>query len=117
MPDLLFFLFLGHYVGDFALQSNYMAQNKGSSKALLSWHVLIYTSTLALFLAYGLMLQESNSFLSLTTFLVLAAVYTIHWIQDSIKSRKFNGSKQAYYMDQAIHVITLLIIRIYIYAS
>ena len=117
MPDLLFFLLLGHYLGDFALQSDFMAQNKNKSKALLSWHVLIYTVTLALFLAYGLHLQNNDSFVSLTTLLVLVAVYLIHWIQDSIKSQKFNGSKQAYYVDQAIHVITLVVVRVYVYGG
>lgn len=117
MPDLLFFLLIGHYIGDFALQSDKMAQNKGRSKVFLSFHVLIYTATLASFLVYGLNLHENTSFMSLTTLLVVAAVYVIHWIQDFIKSQKFNGTKQAYYVDQAIHVITLLIIRIYVYGG
>lgn len=117
MLDLLFFLLLGHYVGDFALQSDKMAQNKGRSQAFMSLHILIYTTTMSLFLAYGLSFQESNNFLSLTTLLVLAAVCIIHWIQDLIKARKFNGSKQAFYVDQAIHVIVLLIVRIYVYGG
>ncbi len=117
MPDILFFLLLGHYLGDFALQSDKMAQNKSRSKVSLSLHVLIYVATLALFLAYGLNLHENSSFLSLSTLGVLVAVYVIHWIQDFIKSQKYNDSKQAYYVDQAIHIITLFIIRIYIYGS
>lgn len=117
MLDLLFFLLLGHYVGDFALQSDRMAQNKGSSPSILSLHVLIYTTTLALFLAYGLSFHEGVSFISLTTILVLAAIGVIHWIQDLIRARKFNSSKQAYYLDQAIHVSILLIIRIYVYGG
>lgn len=117
MPDLLFFLLLGHYIGDFALQSDKMVLNKRGSKAFLSLHVLLYTATLALFLAYGLDLHENRSFMSLTTLLVLAAVYVVHWIQDFVKSQTFNGSKQAYYVDQSIHLITLFIVRIYIYGG
>ena len=117
MPDLLFFILLGHYIGDFALQSDKMVINKQKSKAFLSLHVLIYTATIAILLAYGLNLHENNSFMSLTTLLVLVAVYVIHWIQDFVKSHKLNGSKQAYYVDQIIHIITLLIIRIYIYGG
>lgn len=117
MVDLLFFLLIGHYVGDFALQSDRIAQNKGVSKVFLSWHVLIYTATLASFLAWGLSLNDDRSFMSLTTLLVLVAVYLIHWIQDFIKERKFNGSKHAYYVDQSIHIIVLLIVRIYVYGG
>ena len=117
MPDLLFFLLLGHYIGDFALQSDKMAQNKANSKGTLSLHVLIYTVTIALFLAYGLNIHESDAFMNPTTILVLAAVYLIHWIQDYTKSKSFNGSKQAYYIDQSIHILTLVIIRIYVYGG
>ncbi len=117
MPDLLLILLFGHYIGDFALQSDNMAKNKGKSKVFLSLHVLIYIIVLTLFLAYGLSLHENNSFMSLTTLLVMVGVYVIHWIQDFIKSQKFNNSKQAYYLDQAIHIMTLLVIRIYIYGG
>lgn len=117
MLDLLFFLLLGHYLGDFALQSDKMAQNKGRSPSFLSLHVLIYITTLSLLLAYGLSFHQGYSFMSLTTILVLAIVGVIHWIQDLIKARKFNDSKQAYYVDQAIHVSILLIIRIYVYGA
>ncbi len=117
MPDLLFFLLLGHYIGDFALQSDNMALNKRTSYASLSLHVFIYTITIALFLAYGLYLHENSSFLSLVTLGTLIAIYALHWVQDFIKSNNFKGSKQAYYMDQSIHIVTLFLIRIYIYGG
>ncbi len=117
MLDLMFFLLLGHYLGDFALQSDKMARYKGESPSILSLHVLIYTSTLTLLLAYGLSFRGDDSFMSLTTLLAVVAVGAIHWIQDLIKARKFDGSKQAYYVDQAIHVTILLLIRIYVYGG
>ena len=72
MLDLLFFLLLGHYLGDFALQSDKMAKYKGESVSVLSLHVLVYTSTLALLLAYGLSFRGDDSFMSMTTLLVVA---------------------------------------------
>jgi hypothetical protein len=53
----------------------------------------------------------------LTTLQVLVAIGVIHWVQDLIKARKYNGSKQAFYVDQAIHVSILVIIRIYVYGG
>lgn len=112
MPDLLFFLLLGHFVGDYALQSDQMAQTKGKSVAALSLHVFIYTITLGLFWWLGLELNHGREFLTLLTLIVLAGLYLIHWTQDFLKSRWLNSSRQSYYADQALHIVVLYIIRI-----
>jgi hypothetical protein len=46
MHDLLFpALLLGHMIGDWVLQSDYMAANKFDSVAARAWHVLVYPAT------------------------------------------------------------------------
>jgi cation transport ATPase len=115
VPDLLFFLLVGHYVGDFALQTDRIADRKQRSTGALTLHVTIYTLTIAVFLALGLSLQRSTDFFRFATAYVLAFIFAGHWLQDRLKSRLFNGSKQAYYIDQSIHIIILFAIRVFIY--
>jgi hypothetical protein len=112
MPDVLFFLLLGHFVGDYAFQSDRMAQNKGLSLAVLSQHVLIYTVTVGVFWWIGKLLNQEKHFLSWATAGVLTGIYLLHWLQDFLKSRLINGGKQSYYVDQAIHVTLLYLVRI-----
>lgn len=113
MLDLLFFMILGHYCGDFAFQTDRMAREKGNSYGVLTAHVFLYTAVLAFFIAVGMFYNGHNSFFSLTTLLVLLAIFTVHWIQDHIKARWFNGSKQAYYFDQAVHIVILYAVRMF----
>ncbi len=113
MPDVLFFLLLGHIFGDFALQTDYMAVKKGSSKRVLSLHVLIYTVTVGIFWWLGKELAGSRDFPTLTQGLVLAALYVEHWLQDFIKTTKSNGEKQWLFADQALHLSVLYVIRMF----
>jgi uncharacterized membrane protein YphA (DoxX/SURF4 family) len=115
MPDLLFFLLFGHFVGDFALQSDKMAATKGESRRVLTWHVSIYTLCIAGSLWIGLFLKGSEIFLTLTTLIVIVALWGIHWLQDFIKMTRYNGDKQAFFVDQALHLLQLYLIRIFIY--
>ncbi|UCD62838.1 MAG: DUF3307 domain-containing protein [Candidatus Zixiibacteriota bacterium] len=115
MIDLLFFLILGHLFGDFGLQSDRVAAEKGRSKATLTYHVFLYTLTVALFLFAGLALNGSDGFFRLATLLVLTFIFLAHWIQDYLKAFRFNGTKQAFYLDQAVHILILFAVRILIY--
>ena len=112
MPDVLFFLILGHIFGDFALQTDYMAKYKGSNKAVLSLHVLIYTLTVGAFWWVGELLGKQNQFPTAYAFAILGALYVQHWLQDFIKSNKTNSGKHAFFVDQAAHLAVLYIIRI-----
>ena len=49
------------------------------------------------------------------TVAVIPVVFVAHWIQDYLKAFKFNGTKQAFYVDQAVHVLVLFAIRILAY--
>jgi hypothetical protein len=113
--DLLFFLILGHFIGDFALQSDRVANDKQRSMKVLTYHVAVYTLVLSLSLYAGLSLNGSGGFFSFVTLFVLAAIFVIHWVQDYLKSFKFNGTKQAFYLDQAVHILILFVVRIVVY--
>jgi hypothetical protein len=113
MPDVLFFLLLAHIFGDYALQTDYMAKMKGSSKKVLSIHVLIYTVTIGAFWWLGKFLTKSPNFPAPVDLVVLAALYVQHWLQDYVKTTKSNGGKQWMFVDQALHISALYIIRMF----
>ncbi len=112
MPDTLFFLLLGHVFGDFALQTDHMAREKAANRIVLSSHVLVYVLTIGAFWWLGEYLNHRPGFPNWITAVVLLALYVQHWFQDSIKATKFNGSKQALFIDQAVHLSILYLIRL-----
>lgn len=112
MPDVLFFLILGHIFGDFALQTDYMAKNKGNDKKVLSLHVLVYVVTVGIFWWLGAVLGGNMLFPDAYAALILVGLYIQHWLQDFIKSNKTNGGKHAFFVDQAAHLAILYLIRI-----
>ncbi len=112
MPDVLFFLLLAHVFGDYALQTDYMAKTKGDSPLVLSLHVLIYTVTIGVLWWVGSRFNGVKGFFTPIQLLVLAGLYVQHWLQDYIKMNKSNGSKQGFFMDQALHLAVLYVIRI-----
>lgn len=63
-------LVLAHFIGDFLLQSDWMALNKGKNWKALAWHVLVYS---ACFLPWG------------WQFAVMTAI--LHFITDALTSR------------------------------
>ncbi len=115
MVDLLFYLLLGHFFGDFGLQTDRVAAEKQGSIKVLTYHVTLYTLVVTVFLYAGLLLTGQNTFLSITTVGVLVVIFVAHWIQDYLKAFRFNGTKQAFYLDQAMHVLILFVIRIFVY--
>lgn len=113
--DVLFFLLLGHFCGDYAIQTDNIAQKKKKSRFLLSYHVLTYIICLWIFLAIYSFLYQSGLYLETGVLLFLAILYVEHWLQDFIKSRINRRDKQLYYIDQLLHIIMLYIFRIFIY--
>lgn len=108
--DLMWFLMLGHLAGDYAFQSDRMAADKQSSIRTLTVHVLIYTATIALVLLLYSEWTGAYLFWALRTASILAAMCVLHWIQDFLKGRYFR-SRQAYYLDQLLHLLQLFVIR------
>ena len=109
--DLLFFMLLGHYLGDFALQSDHMAEGKLRSAKILTIHVLAYTSTLGVVLGAGLVLN-GQPVVTGTFGLALAAVFAEHWLQDWLKPRVLNRGKQGLFVDQGLHLMVLYAVRL-----
>lgn len=109
--DLMWFLMLAHLVGDYALQTDRMAAQKGTSLGHLTAHIAVYVGTLFVTLwIYG-SVTGLFSFWTVATLGALAVIFVIHWVQDFSKSRFFNGSKQAYYIDQTLHILQLFLLR------
>ena len=109
--DLIIFFLLGHYIGDYGLQTDRMAARKKESPIYLTIHVLIYTVTIILAFALFGILEGFENFPSVTLLFTLAILLFIsHWIQDFVKSR-LSPSRQLYYIDQSLHMIILVVFR------
>jgi hypothetical protein len=115
MPDLLFFLLLGHIGGDFALQSDSIARMKRTSPSVLTLHVTIYTATIAVSLLAAYLFADAIAVMRWVTLPVLAFIFVEHWIQDYVKVNGASPSKQIFYVDQVIHILVLYIIRLTVY--
>lgn len=94
-------LLFAHGLGDYFLQSNYLAMNKGKDNYVLCIHAILYT--------FGIGLVFGNEISHLWYWLILL----IHIPVDYIKARgvtpKVMGEKNALILDQAIHYLTLII--------
>lgn len=101
-------ILLAHWVGDFLLQSNKMAMEKGQDNLWLSLHVLSYSSVI---LAVALLLFGSL-FLAIQWTLINAA---LHWVTDYNTSRlnaRLKKESVHYFFvgigfDQMIHYLCL----------
>ena len=112
--DSMWFLILAHFLGDYAFQTDRMAQNKGKDLRFLTAHVLIYVITIGV-LYYGGSLLAGKTIGSLPMLVVACAgIFILHSIQDLVKARRYACSRQVYYLDQALHVIQLFALRLWL---
>jgi len=112
--DSMWFLILGHFLGDYAFQSDNTAKNKGRTPRLLVVHVLVYTLTIAGTYCCGLLLTGRGISSGFWLIAAFAGIFVVHGLQDLVKARSFSCSRQAYYLDQGLHVIQLFIIRLWL---
>jgi hypothetical protein len=100
-PITIIYLLTLHFIGDFILQSNYMASNKSKSNLALGLHVLVYGLPL-IFISFN--------------FAVVNVIF--HFIVDYITSRitfALWQRRNIHYffvvigLDQLIHSITLIL--------
>lgn len=74
-------LFLGHLVGDWLLQNDWMAKNKQNS--LVTWagfvHFAVYTTSVML--AYVIFVEPALSFQDMLLF--AATIFVSHWLIDA----------------------------------
>jgi MFS family permease len=96
MLTIFIILLCAHSLGDFLLQTNGMARNKGK------WSVLTGHAALHGGLVYVLLQQWQ-------AWQIPVAVALLHWIVDFIKSRQPSSAK-AFAWDQAGHVASLALV-------
>lgn len=112
--DLMWYLFLAHLIGDYALQSDRMAAQKGHQLSALTLHVTVYTSCIGLTLCIVSATTGAFDFFAWIPAGLLLPLFALHWTQDLIKGKYLSHSKQAYYADQVLHLIQLYVIRLLI---
>jgi hypothetical protein len=112
MSTTLLTLFFAHWMGDFVLQSDFMARNKSKRWDVLFGHVCIYTATLCAFASVAIKTPGS---INMTLF--AASNFVAHFVTDAITSRMasrlYAGNKVHWFfvvigLDQFIHAATLI---------
>ena len=83
--------FAGHFLGDFAFQNDWMAQNKGRSWEVLAYHSMTYAAAFRL--------------IGETSLLRLAALVVSHGVIDALKARW--RVIPTIWLDQAAHALVL----------
>lgn len=103
--ELAIVILFAHMLGDYFLQTDYLAKNKGKDNYILLAHCILYS--LGIGIVFGIF------GITLTT-IDLALISAIHYPIDYLKARgitpRLIGDKNALILDQAIHYITLLLI-------
>ena len=87
----LLYLVLSHYIGDYFLQTRYLADNKGKDDYVLFVHCVLYIVPFVFI--FGVSWH-------------LIPLFLIHIVVDRIKARH---KKITLWQDQAIHLVTMLI--------
>lgn len=110
-------ILIGHWVGDFCLQTEEMGTRKSSDNMWLTAHVAIYT--LSLFLVFLVFTFFLNSLVGIIVWVLINAI--LHWITDYYTSRwaKKLWAEKNYYgfpsffsvigLDQVIHYVCLFV--------
>lgn len=93
-------LVFAHFLGDFPLQGGYLALNKGKDPYLMLAHSVIWAGCIALALNVATSVSAFQF-----AFLVLG-----HYAIDTWKARFGGGKRWAFYVDQALHGLQLLIV-------
>jgi len=105
MAELIFWLFVGHFLGDYILQTDYIAKNKCSDWYIMFIHCFLYTAVIVFILiALGL----TNRI-----WLMGWIVFGSHVPLDIAKCQGLWPAKYALAIDQIAHLIILLIIGVY----
>lgn len=98
---MLLKILFAHSLGDYFLQTDYLAMNKGKDNYILCIHSVLYT--------FGVSLIFGNEISQLWYWLILLT----HILVDYIKARgitpKAMGDKNALILDQGIHYLILVL--------
>lgn len=107
--ELLLLLFIGHFVGDFVLQTRSMALNKKTSFRHLLAHVFVYTTAVTLFaLPSGQLSTAQISIIFLGHAYIDKSSFIKWWV------KTINGSPEMEWLtrvvDQSWHFILLYLV-------
>lgn len=108
---IIFWILVCHLIADFFLQTDWQAKNKSSDWSALTYHVLVYSTTVSV-LAFPF-ITEAWQFFALYTITVLC-----HFTTDAITSRIVKGyfAKEDHHngfivigIDQVLHYAQLIL--------
>lgn len=114
MINLMLFLLLSHFIGDYYLQSQKLSDDKLRSFRSIIIHSLIYLIPFVITVFVYLI-----SFKSAIYFLILI-IPIIHFIIDSVKYflRNYNLKEvTVYFCDQVLHILSLYLLYIFIFKN
>ncbi|MEA1909523.1 MAG: DUF3307 domain-containing protein [Patescibacteria group bacterium] len=95
--ELLLVLICAHFIGDIALQTQWLADNKGKDRFVMFLHVAVYMSVLVLAaIFYG---EPLNTW-------VILALFVTHFLIDEAKARHKSIKM---WEDQLMHLVTICI--------
>lgn len=117
--DILLIIW-AHFVADFMLQNDKMAQNKSTSNIWLTNHIMVYSfAMLGILAPFVYLLNPQDSHMQLVWLLVWVAINgALHWITDWCSSRATSylwqkGDRHNFFVvvgaDQAIHLSTMVV--------
>ena len=98
---MLLKLLFAHGLGDYFLQTNYLAINKGKDNYILCIHAILYTFAVALI--FG------NEISQLWYWIILLTHIPIDYIKARGITPKIMGDKNALILDQVAHYLTLIL--------
>ena len=118
MIEDLCILLVGHCVGDYPMQSDFLAKFKGENNLILSIHCILYTACLLI----ALLFTSSASRVYDYRMLIIAIIFITHFVIDkwkcvviarlpkgeltqSVAERNKRVTLWCYYIDQALHMI------------
>lgn len=119
MITALIVLFILHWIGDFVLQSHKVATEKSKDEVILTWHVLVYTTTVAIgYPLTGVLLNTLFGVWLPSPILWAFAPVTfgLHFITDRFTSRwtaalwkqqRWHDFFVVVGLDQLIHIVSL----------
>ena len=107
-PWTFIIILICHWVGDYLLQFNAIANQKSEHLGWLALHVLIYTSVLFVGVLFIFHLQEAMYYCAVNA--------AFHFVTDFVTgkfSSKYKSNPRIFYpiigFDQFIHTVTLLL--------
>ena len=96
---MLLKILFAHSLGDYFLQTDYLAMNKGKNNYILCIHAILYT--------FGVSLIFGNEINQLWYWLILLTHILVDYVKVRGITPKIMGDKNALILDQVIHFLTL----------